>query len=226
MPQRIEFTTDDQVKIIGGWATAPTTIGAVILLHMYPATKESWASFQPVLAQRGIASLAIDLRGHGESVSTLEGAVLDYRKFNDDETKSTINDVHGAYAWIKGRGIDADRIAVAGASIGANLALKFLSDEPQVPAAILLSPGLHSHGIEPMDFMDYVSPHQSVWIVASRGDDDESVSDSAEIMEGLFSSDKDFTKLEGAGHGTKMLEADGELMGRMADWLRDKIQGS
>jgi alpha-beta hydrolase superfamily lysophospholipase len=224
MPKRIEFITDDEVKIVGEWVTAPTTIGAVILLHMYPATKESWASFQPILAQRGIASLAIDLRGHGESTAMVGGAVLDYQKFNEEETKSSINDVRGAYDWIRGRGVEKDRITVAGASIGANFALKFLAEEPQIPAAILLSPGLNYHGINVMDFVDYVSPHQSVWIVASRGDDDQSINDSAEIMKELLTQKKEFTKLEGAGHGTKMLEADAELMGQMADWLRDRIQ--
>jgi alpha-beta hydrolase superfamily lysophospholipase len=224
MSQRIECLSDDGVKVVGAWVTAPTTIGAVVLLHMYPATKESWAAFQPVLARRGIASLAIDLRGHGESVATTGGASLDYRSFSDEETRSSINDVRAAYDWIRDRGIDEDRIAAAGASIGANLALKFLSEEPHVPAAILLSPGLNYHGIDVMEFVDYVAPHQSVRIIASRGDDDDSVSASAEIVKQLFSEEKEFIRLENAGHGTKMFDSDAALMGQMADWLRDRIQ--
>jgi hypothetical protein len=43
-------------------------------------------------------------------------------------------------------------------------------------------------------------------------------------MKELLTEKKVFTKLEGAGHGTKMFEGDAELMGKVADWLRDRIQ--
>lgn len=224
MPQRIELITFDDVRIVGNWVTAPTTIGAVILLHMYPATKESWAAFQAVLARRGLASLAIDLRGHGESNVMTDGTKLDYETFTEDEHRSTVNDIYAAHAWIRERDIDSDSIALAGASIGANLALKFLMEEPEIPAAVLLSPGLNYHGIDTMQFVDYVMPHQSVHIVASKGDDDESVKASNELMKLLSSEVKMFTKLDNAGHGTDIFEADVELMGQLADWLRDRIQ--
>jgi alpha-beta hydrolase superfamily lysophospholipase len=226
MPQRIELTADDGVKIAGIWVAAPTTIGAAVLLHMYPSSKESWAAFQSMLARRGIASLAIDLRGHGESTRTAEGVKIDYRKFGEEETESTVNDVRAAYEWIRSRGVDEDRIAVVGASIGANLALKFLAGEPRVPAAALLSPGLDYHGIRVMDFVDCVASHQSVWIAASKGDDDRSVGDSERIMEALGSEVKVFVKLDMAGHGTRIFDADAVIMGQVADWLRDRIQAA
>lgn len=224
MAQRITFTTEDGVLIVGNWVTAPTTIGGAILLHMYPATKESWSSFQSVLSQRGIASLAIDLRGHGESTKTGDGGTIQHKTFTEEETKSTLNDVRGAFAWIRSRGIEPERIAVIGASIGANLALSFLADEPRSPAAVLLSPGLNYHGLQSMDVVDYVAEHQHVWIAASREDDEESVKAGSEIADFLNLDTKAFKKLKGAGHGTNMLEGDGVLMGEVADWLRDRIQ--
>jgi alpha-beta hydrolase superfamily lysophospholipase len=222
MPEKIAYTTEDGITIVGDWVTSPTTVGAVILLHAMPDTRGSWAVFQQTLAQRGLASLAIDLRGHGESTRGTEGRTLDYRKFAEGGHVACINDVRGAYAWIRSRSIDRDRIVAVGASVGANLALQFLSDEPQVPAAGLLSPGEEYHGVNAIEAADFVLPHQAVWIAASN-DDKYSVDSCAKFMDALEIETKSFERLENAGHGMKLFETHPELMGKLADWLRDRI---
>ncbi len=224
MSQKVTFNTSDHVSIVANWTTATTTLGAVILVHMYPATKESWALFQDVLAKRGLASLAIDLRGHGESIRTTTGQMLDYRKFTDAENVSSMEDLRAAYAWIIARGIERDQIAVCGASIGANLALRFLAEEPQVPAALLLSPGLSYHGIDVEGITEEVNPHQAVYQVVSREDDDESVHAAEQISSWLAVDVKETKRLKNAGHGTRMIEGDAALMGDLANWLRDRLQ--
>ena len=168
MGQRINFVTDDGVHIAADWTTAPTTIGAAILVHMLPSTKESWGSFQQQLARRGIASLAIDLRGHGDSRTTDDGRTLDYRAFSDQDQRLSIQDLIAAYEWIRGRGIDQGRIAAVGASIGANLALRLLAEEPTMPCALLLSPAISYHGVEVMDITDYVAPERVYFGVFGR----------------------------------------------------------
>jgi pimeloyl-ACP methyl ester carboxylesterase len=224
MAQRIEIITDDDVKIVGNWATSPTTVGGAVLLHMFPSTKESWAPFQQVLAQRGIASLAIDLRGHGESNKAANGRPIDYQKFTEAEHVSSVNDVRAAYEWIRTRGLEPEQIAVIGASIGANLAVRFAVEEPRVPAIMLLSPGLNYHGVNTIEIADEIAQHQGVWIAASSGDDDESVKASNELMKYFEVDNKVFKKLKNAGHGTKMFEGDDALMGEAANWIRDRIQ--
>ncbi len=224
MSQRIELITDDDVKIVGNWVTSPTTVGGAVLLHMFPATKESWGPFQNVLARRGIASLAIDLRGHGESNQTANGRPIDYQKFTDAEHVSSISDVRAAYEWIRGRGLDPEQVAIIGASIGANLAMKYAAEEPRVPAILLLSPGINYHGVNTMDIVDEIAQHQGVWIAASSGDDDESVKASNELLKYLEVDHKVFKKELNAGHGTKIFEGDEALMGEAADWVRDRIQ--
>lgn len=223
MPERISYVTDDGVAIIGDWVTAPTTVGAIILLHMLPAARQSWAAFQQVLAQRGLASLAIDLRGHGDSVKGPGGKPLDYKKFSEEEHVSSINDVRGAYRWLRTRGIERERIAVAGASLGANLALQFLSEEPRVPAAALLSPGETYHGVNVLEPAENVLPHQAVWMAASGGDDAYGAASAESLMNKLAVEEKTHEKLLGAGHGTKMFETNPQLMDKLADWFRDRI---
>ena len=147
MAERITFTTDDGVIIVGDWFPAPTVLGAVVLFHMMPETRTSWGLLQRELAKRSIASLAIDLRGHGESVDTTEGAKLDYKEFTDEDHQASMFEAVGAVRWVAGRGQDLERIAVGGASIGANLALDMLGEEPKLCGAALFSPGNDYHGL-------------------------------------------------------------------------------
>lgn len=224
MSQRIEYTTDDGVKVVGNWSTSPTTVGAAILIHAYPNTKESWGAFQVVLAKRGISSLAIDLRGHGESIHTQDGKAIDYRAFSDEETLSSMSDLHGAYEWIRSRGIDRESVAFIGASIGANFALKMLEEYPSAPAGVLLSPGMNYHGVDIERTIENICTQQSVWIAASAEDDDESFKASQMIFDQLMVDKKMFKRLRRAGHGTMMIEGDAVLSGEIADWVRDRIQ--
>jgi alpha-beta hydrolase superfamily lysophospholipase len=226
MSQRIQITTSDDVVLSANWVAATTTLGAVILVHMYPSTKESWMPFQDILAKRGLASLAFDLRGHGESTRTASGQMIDYRKFTDDESVSSMEDIRAAYEWTVKRGIERDRIGVAGASFGANIALRYLAENPQIPAALLLSPGLAYHGIGVEEVLDLVNPHQAVQMIASKGDDDESVKAADMILKKLAVEIKGVRTLSDAGHGLRMFEGDAALMGESADWLRDRIQSA
>lgn len=224
MPERIQFTTDDDVDIVGNWVATPTTVGGAILLHAFPNTKESWGAFQIILAKRGIASLAIDLRGHGESIHAKDHPPLDARTFSDEENLSSMEDVRGAYEWIRRRGIDREQIVLIGASIGANLALRFLTEYPTVTGAALLSPGLNYHGVRTDDIARYVAPHQSVWMAASAGDDDESAAAASVLMDELEVDVKLYHRLKSAGHAMKMIDGDAALMGEIANWCRDTIQ--
>jgi len=75
------------------------------------------AAVLETLLERGFAVLAIDLRGHGNSDPYPEGFAL----LVDPE--GTPQDVAAAISWLKTQQpVDPDRIAIMGASIGANLA--------------------------------------------------------------------------------------------------------
>lgn len=225
MAERITYTTVDSVNIIGDWVTAPTTLGAVILIHSMQTTRTAWAAVQEALAKRGLASVAIDLRGHGESIVGPEGAGVDYAKFKSDaEHQSSLYDVIGAYEWLRGRGIAPSQIAVAGASIGANLAVEFLLEYPLVAAGALLSPGADYHGTNAVADAPSVLPDQSIWIAASEVDDQESFEAAQKVYEGVTSDRKTFVPLKNAGHGTAMFDSHHELVDAMADWLLAAIQ--
>ena len=81
MPKKITLTTEDNIEIVGNYIEGIDQRFA-ILLHMMPATKESWDVWIEKLVSFGYSCLAIDERGHGESTM---GGTLRYPEFTDQE---------------------------------------------------------------------------------------------------------------------------------------------
>jgi alpha-beta hydrolase superfamily lysophospholipase len=223
MPERVSFQTFDGVKIVAEWYPVPTTIGVAILLHMMPMDRRSWMPFQQVLAKYGIASLALDMRGHGESLETETGQKLDYKKFEDIQHQQSLNDVQAALDWLHKKNYPLDRIMMAGASIGANLSLAMLEQEPGLCGAVLLSPGDY-RGISSVDASLYVKTHHCLWAAASDGDDPEAFKAASEIVEKAAASRKTFVPYKNAGHGIHLFTSDPKLMDNLATWMRDSFQ--
>lgn len=202
---------------------APTTVGVVLLLHMMPANRKSWQGFQDRLVKEGLASLAIDLRGHGESVRGPEGRTLDFRSFADSEHRAALFDVIGGCEWLSHRGFTPAQTIVCGASIGANLALQMLLENPSLKGVALLSPGGDYHGLNAREDVRGVLPHQALWMAASEGDDQESFETSKILFEAASSKTKRFLPLKTAGHGTAMLQSHPDLMDGLSEWIKETI---
>ena len=120
-PYRVEYTTSDGVVIIGDyWTPIDMTKRApgVILLHMYRSDRTAFRPLVPALEEAGFAILAIDMRGHGESVKP-EDRQLE-KKVRDREPalfRSMNRDLFGAYRWLQQRPeVDLSRFALVGAS--------------------------------------------------------------------------------------------------------------
>jgi alpha-beta hydrolase superfamily lysophospholipase len=224
MAERITVKTIDEVTIVGDWVTAPTTVGAVILLHSMPLNRKSWLGFQTTLAKIGLASLAIDLRGHGESLQGPEGASIDFRNFSDEEHETSLYDVIAAYDWVGRRGIDPERITLAGASVGANLAIRMLAEEPRIRGAVLLSPGRSYQGMNAVFDVESILPHQALWMAASEGDDQEAFESTKEVYDKAPSELKTFEPLKNAGHGTNIFTARPDLMDAASAFLKNVAQ--
>ena len=112
---------------------------------MMPEVRRSWIPLSTELNKVGVATLAIDLRGHGESVEIQKvgGAKLklDYEKFSDAEHQASRLDVDAAMNFLKSKGFLEENIVLAGASIGANLTLDAMYRYHKISRGVLLSPG-------------------------------------------------------------------------------------
>lgn len=222
MPERVSFPTRDGVTIVGDWQPVPSLQGATILLHMMPETRQSWASMQRALAKKNIASVAIDLRGHGESTQMEDGQIMDFRQFPDTEHQNYILDATAAMDWLRGKGMTLDRIYVVGASIGANAALALLADEPKLAGAVVFSPRMDYRGIDLSVDIGNILPHQSVLCIAAE-DDPEPFADTKQMFEEVASEDKVFLPYKVAGHGTAILNADSSLADKIATWVSGQL---
>lgn len=223
MPERVVFQTKDQVAVVGSFQVAPGATAAVLMLHMLPADRHSWEEMQTALSDRGISSLAIDLRGHGES-TVKNGGRIDYHDFSLADSRESIEDIRSALQWLASRGIPASRVAVMGASIGANLALNIVAERPEIPAVVLLSPGEAFSGITTFDAAKTLGASQALWAVASEGDDQESFNAATQIIQSAASREKMFKSLTASGHGTNVFLQHPELVGEVADWLESRLK--
>ncbi len=221
MPKQIELKTSDGVGIVGDfYQTDEKESPAIILLHMMPSNKESWRDFAKKLNLAGFQCLAIDLRGHGES----EGGPVGYRTFSNEQHKASIYDVEVAAQFFISKGVPPEKISLAGASIGANLALQFQSEHQEIKASVLLSPGLDYFGIDTEPMIKKLREDQSVFFSAGGAGDEystETAQKLSNLRQSLLGGKNARLKIfENAGHGTTMFNEERFFMDEIIDWLR------
>lgn len=218
MSKPVKLKTSDGVEISGDfWTTSDVkNAPAVILLHMMPSTKDSWKDFAKKLNSEGFQCLAIDLRGHGESTDGPDG----FRDFTDKQHQQSIRDVEAAAEFFVSKGISMDKIFLAGASIGANLALQYQSEHPEIKASILLSPGLNYRSIETEPAVKKLQKNQSLFLSAGGENDDYSTETVQKLFEIAKVDNKELKVLQKAGHGTNIFIEEPSLMDEAIGWLK------
>ena len=201
--QKISLTTKDNMKIAADLYPVVGSVGWIILSHAMPKTKESWDDLAKSLQAQGFESIAIDLRGHGES----DGGPDGYQKFTNKETQESILDLEAAADYlVQERLASRSRISVAGASVGANLSLEYAINHPETTKIVLLSAGLNYQGLETKPLAEKLQKGQSILFVSSK-DDDGNAAENQELSDSVPSSTPKQIKIyDTAGHGTDMLK--------------------
>lgn len=207
---RLALTASDGKKIAADIYNdhAGEVKGYIVFTHMMPATKDSWEDLAAAFEKLGYVGIAIDLRGHGDS----DGGPDGYKSFTDEEHQVSIRDIEAAAQYLESMGASSKDISFIGASIGANLSLEYVSDNPKYKTAVLLSAGLSYVGIETEPLTKKLQSDQKILLATSR---DDHVPHNTEQNEKLFRSIPENTTkkiiiYESAGHGTAMLQTDEE----------------
>ncbi|MBI5220579.1 MAG: alpha/beta fold hydrolase [Candidatus Liptonbacteria bacterium] len=204
-PATVDFNTEDGKRIVADYYPGATSRGA-LLVHMMPRTRESWKYLAYQLQARGYHALAIDLHGHGAST----GGPDTYRSFSDREHQESLLDLQAGVKYLAAQGVSSEDLIVIGASIGANLALWLLVDQPRVRQAVLLSAGLEYKGIKARELVRDLTPGQRI-LLFSSADDDRSGGNNAEanrMLESLTPKGvaTELIVYQNAGHGSDILE--------------------
>ena len=118
--QRVTIRTDDGVMLSGTWHEPSNRPGARGHSgHMFQRSRRDWDGVASQLAAAGIGALTFDLRGHGESVGA---AGKDFA--------AMVQDVKAARRFLVTRtDVVQGRVGIAGASLGANLAVLAAADD-------------------------------------------------------------------------------------------------
>jgi pimeloyl-ACP methyl ester carboxylesterase len=217
-PATVNFTTADGWEIYATYWDVGEGKPAAILLHMLIADRHSYDDFGAKLAAAGFNVLALDSRGHGDSVKHA-GKTERHGGFDEETQKSSVTDVAAAKDFLAQKGADTSKLVLVGASIGANFALNYGAGDADVRAVVLLSPGLKYHGVETVAAMAKYGDRPA-YLVASEEDrySADSIGKLHEIAPGA-----EFKMFENAGHGTKIFGAEPAFEDTLADWLAAQI---
>ncbi len=218
------FMTIDGVEIsasVDGDTVEKGLRPAVIFIHQGGSSKEEWSKlplFERV-AGAGMVALAFDVRGHGASTGSADlGTLFD----SPDEAP---RDLEAALEWLIDTGqVDPQRIAVVGASIGANLAVVAAGSERfNIKTAVAIS-AKTSAAFNLAGGAENVSTLKSLFLIASELEQEGMRARWASELFDLAGEPRELVIVAGSsGHGVSILQDDTGLADRIFDWLLETL---
>lgn len=214
----VSFTTPDGFTIKGTLtipSSGPKRHPVVILAPQFHQTRDSFAALAERLNARGIATLALDLRGHGEStdkggatVAVTDDFAASAKAVGFDKIPA---DLAQAAAWVrKQRGIDGRRVGLAGASIGA-FSVLMAARQVRPQAVLALSPaGNEAFGDKALDAMKASVARGGGAELVFAAADDKAAADNATALAAMPG--VSVLKFEGKDHGAAFLKDHAETM--------------
>lgn len=192
----VRFPAEDGVELTGDLRGSGPT--GVVLAHMFPTDRTSWADLGSLLADRGYRSLAFDFRGYGDS-----GGQRDIPEI--------WRDVLAAVDALRDRG--ARRIVLIGASMGGTASL-IAASRAEVQGVITLSAAETFMGLStPPEVLQAVD--EPKLFIAAQGDG--SAAATAQTFYDTASGAKRLEIVTGVDHGTDLLE------GQQGETVRELI---
>ncbi|MDD3150390.1 MAG: alpha/beta hydrolase [Candidatus Gastranaerophilales bacterium] len=160
----IQFQSTDGFNLIGDLvipkkASRKNKVQLVIFAHALGRSKDDWSDLLKKVQGLNVATLNLDLRGHGQSILNANEKLSYWRNYSDKTFVKYPDDIKSAIKYIKDfyPEIDSTQIALIGANIGANASIVAAkSSKENVKALVLLSPTLEYKGIKtPIALLDY-----------------------------------------------------------------------
>lgn len=204
----VTLAASDGLTLVGDYYAVPSEdeagAPAVLLLHMLGSNRIMWAPLIPQLTEAGYSVLAVDMRGHGATGGERDWPLAE-------------GDVQAWLDWLREQpGVDAARLNVVGGSIGGNLALRGMANDPQVITAVALSPGLDYRGVTTEDALAAIEA-RPVYLVAGQGD--RYSADSVRVLAGQMQGAGLMRMFDSAAHGTNLLPEQPTLGPSVVAWL-------
>ncbi len=200
--RHITVRTDDGVTLAGTYfEPSRRPAPGIVLLHMLTRNHDDWAAAGSRLADAGYAVLAIDFRNGGDA----DAALLE-------------RDVASAKAFLRERPeVNPNSLGIAGASIGANMALADAAEDRAVQSIILLSPGLDYRGLRTEAAMKKYGSRAALLVSSTK---DPYAWRSVRTLAAIGPGPREVRLSDVLAHGTVLLQKDPDLIGALVDWFK------
>lgn len=211
--------TADHFPVAYELKRTPGAKGAVLLLHGLGTNLDEWYTFGKALRREGWTTLALDLRGHGESIYAGKEEIR-WNEMSPEGRRSSFHDVEAAVKHLKVHVPEAEQnLWIAGSSFGSSLALVYAASHPEIQGVILLSPGLLFGDISTEEA---ARSFQSRVLLAAAEDDFGAVREAEELFGWIPSADKKLLTRARGGHGAQMLDEAEDLKKEILEWLNQE----
>lgn len=147
-PKVVHFKSDDGWTLAASFSAAKKGKPTAILVHGVAAGRGEYDAFASSLQARGWGTLALDLRGHGDSTQSRSGP-RDFTDFDKTgEWGKGVFDILAAAQFLEKQGAKEKDVVLIGASIGANLCAQVFTALPHAKLLVMLSPGVDYRGVK------------------------------------------------------------------------------
>ena len=205
----VDLLTSDGVPIKGDYyRPAAENAPGVVLVHGSDRERSAWQLFARQLMEQGFATLAIDLRGHGES----GGEAGDV---------NTTEDVLAAVDFLRAQAeVDPENIVLIGGNDGSWWALDAASKQPDIRAVALLTPGIrYDKKLLEQVMADYGDRPLFIAISDNEGNHGEDAVKTARALDELASGPHELEILHEYGWGSGLLMQENGLAPKLLAWL-------
>ncbi len=204
----VKFETKDGTTISGYLLAAKGDKG-VVLLHMWDKDATTWQPHLKAFLDQGITVLAPDGIGFGGS-NERKGSHIEPQRDITDEIDAAIKYVSDRYAT---------HIGIAGASYGANNALRYAAKHPEIKAIALLSPGKDYFGLQVADAAKEYKGDALVLFAKN----DSLLEGGPSIIKAGMGDRAEMVEQSGSNHGTDML-TDRAMLDRLVQFFEEKLK--
>ena len=217
----INIATEDDLILLGTYYAPPTEGSpAILLVHGLNRSRLDWEGFAQLLQGNGYGVLTIDLRGHGDSVRQGD-RLMRWVSFSDEYFRRMLIDIASGVRFLKSRAeVDPYSIGIVGTALGANLALNYASQNREIRAVVLISPGLNYRGVSSIGAITSYGI-RPILLIASE--EDVYGTFSATELYSLSQGIKDLRTYQNAGHGNRLLWKVAESRELILEWLKSHL---
>ncbi len=204
----VQLTTADGIELHGVYEPVEGATKGVLLVHGDRRTANDWKFLQGKLEHAGFATLAIDLRGHGDSQG------VGVPPLPDETYQAMTADVTAGLDYLRAQG--ATELMLVGAELGSVLALAAAAEASDTTNVVLLSPSLKVKGIRADAALKKWGERSVLFVVSS---DDPYSAKSALLLDAQARGPKHMEIYSGAGKGAAMLNREPACEGLVLSWL-------